>query len=92
MSKGQEQLQSAIDLISESNLEEDLRVRVSKLIPALEELKESTFARSALSVPLTAAVNRAAKALSDEGSVDELEKAVADVSGKAGGAGKIAIT
>lgn len=103
MSRGQDQLQEAADTCgaaaSLADSSEDASGSLKKLEAAILELKESTFARSGLSVPLTAGINRAAKAVlgaAGTDGVDEkvkaLETAVKGFSDKAGGAGGMAIT
>lgn len=103
MSRGQDQLQEAADSCAAAAASADTAEatggRLKQIEATILELKESTFAKSGLSVPLTAGIGRAAKAVLEavgadgvDERVDALEKAIEDFSGKAGGAGGIAIT
>ncbi len=103
MSRAQDQLQEAADAcaaaVASDGVSDATDGRLGDIGSSILELKESTFAKSALSVPLTAAVSRAATALLDAsgaGAADDemaaLEAAVKNFSDKAGGAGGMAIT
>lgn len=102
MSRGQDQLQEAADACAATavaNISSESLQRVNDLAKAILEVRESKFVKSAFSVPLTAAVSRAAKAVlesTESGEHDEklaaLETAVKNLSDKAGGAGHITIT
>lgn len=101
MSRGQDQLQEAADACTAAadGSSDESGGRLKDIGASILELKESTFAKSALSVPLTAAVNRAATAVLESvgvgGSDDKiaaLEAAVKNFGDKAGGAGGMAIT
>ena len=67
MTKGQEQITSALSHIAgaagEASLEADARERLDSLSGDLQALVEAIFVKSALCVPFTAACDRAAKAV-----------------------------
>ncbi len=101
MSRGQDQLQEAADACAAAadGSSDESSGRLNDIGATILELKGSTFAKSALSVPLTAAVSRAAtavrEAIGSDGADEKiaaLETDVKNFGDKAGGVGGIAIT
>jgi hypothetical protein len=101
MSRGQDQLQEAADACAAAadGGSDDSGERLKDVGADILELKDSTFAKSALCVPLTAAVSRAAIAVLDatgsdgvDDKIAALEAAVKNFGDKAGGIGGMAIT
>ncbi len=104
MTKGQEQIAAALDSIKSAastlTPDSDVGERLDSLKADLETLTEATFVKSALSVPFTAACDRAAKSLAGsavgsgeiESKLVDLEKAVKNVKSKSSGAGGVIIT
>ena len=104
MSKGQEHLEEALRSITAAvesdGLADGIDERLRSAQEALRQLQGSTFAKSGLAVPFTAACNRGAKAVTAaasngepiETTVDAFEKALSNLADKAGGAGGMNIT
>ena len=104
MTKGQEQIAAALSSIEGAakalTPESDLRERLESLKADLKTLTDATFVKSALSVPFTAACDRAAKSLTGsavgsgeiESKLADLEKAVKNIKSKSTGAGGVIIT